>query len=72
MIALNTDTTNMKYLEWDIAPFNIPYIEVEPPAPFYNYCSFSHISFINNETHKDLLEESLNIYDEIWTTLAKM
>ena len=72
MRITNTDTIDMNYLEWNITSFNMPFFVVEPPSPFYNYHSPLHISLIDNKTHETLLNESLNLYDDIWTTLAQM
>ena len=72
MRILNTITTDMKDLKWDITSFNMPYFIVEPPSPFYNYYSPIHANLIDDKTHETLLNESLNLYDDIWTTMAQM
>ncbi len=71
MRETNTATTNMKYLGWKIVPFNMPFLDVEPPPLFSNF-SQPFPRYLDNGTHKALLAESLNLYNEIWTTLAQV
>lgn len=71
MIETNTASTNMKYLGWKLVPSNMPFLDIEPPASFSNFCQPSP-RYLDNSTHKALLTESLNLYNEIWTTLAQM
>jgi len=72
MIMINTDSTDMSYVKLKIAPFNMPSFHIEPPSPFYNYCSPLHINLIDDRTHESLLAESLDLYNDIWTTLAQV
>lgn len=34
-----TDSIDMNYVKFKIAPFNMPFFPIEPPSAFYNYRS---------------------------------
>lgn len=73
MILTNTENSNMDTLKiagWKITSSNIPEIVVAPPSPYYYSPSF--INRVNDEVHESLLNESLDIYNEIWMTLAEV
>jgi len=54
MEVINTETTNMKYFGWKIVPFSMPFLEIEPPSSFSNFCPPSP-RYLDNRTHKALL-----------------
>ena len=67
-----TDSIDMNYLKLKIVPFNMPSFPIEPPSPFYDYCSPLHLKLIDDTTHESLLTESLLLYNDIWTILAQV
>jgi len=69
----NTETTDITILQlggWKYTSHNVPQTFISPPP------SISQISiptnFLDEESHKILLDESIKTFTEIWNSLADM
>ncbi len=75
MRIIDTDNSNMSMIKisgFKITPLNRVDFEMSPPSSRTDLYPPSLHTEIDSETHNNLLCESLEIYDDIWTTLAQM
>jgi hypothetical protein len=74
-MILNTENTNMRTLYeqgWTILSKCTPELNISPPSTFVNLHVPIGVKLIEDNLHRDLLEESLENHSELWTILAQV